>query len=64
MPTIAGLLHHLTSHAPGLSETNRQEYHDLIDRLGGDLEPAPEPEAPEAQEAPGPEAPEPEAPEE
>lgn len=40
MATLADLLHHLVRHAPELSETNKQEYHDLIDDMAAS-EPAP-----------------------
>lgn len=55
MATLAGLLHHLVRHAPGLSDVNRQEYHDLIDQAeeASPAAPAPQEPAPsEGQEDP------------
>lgn len=51
MATVAGLLHHLIDHAPALSETNRQEYHDVIDQEmpAAEEEQAEEEQAPEGQ---------------
>lgn len=49
MATVAGLLHHLIDHAPGLSDTNRQEYHEAVDEVVAEAMPAPEEQAPEGQ---------------
>lgn len=52
MSSIPQLLHHLVDHAPGLSEENRKEYHEVIvEQLESDhAEPSEELES--AEEAP------------
>lgn len=46
MATVAELLHHLIDHAPGLSDTNRQEYREAVDQ---EMPAAEEEQAPEGQ---------------
>ena len=50
MAVIAEVLHYLVTHAPGLSDINRQEFHDALDEAGFE-EPKPDPPA-EPAEAP------------
>lgn len=47
MASMNELLHHLVKHTTGISDDNRQEFHDLVD----EEHPAPEAEEPEADDS-------------